>query len=79
MSSQQWSPSTEIGDVIVHHAAPRVWFAATVTQPGDLVGATTRVSKASRDAALAVARELLRPGRRIYIHHQDDAEWEQVR
>ena len=79
MSSEPWCPNTEIGDVIVHHAAPKVWVPASVTEHGDLAGAGTKVSKTSRDAAMAVARELLRPGGRIYIHHHDDAQWEQVR
>ena len=79
LSSESRCPNTEIGDVIVHHAAPKVWVAASVTQSGDLVGATTQVAKTSRGAALAVARELLSPGGRIYVHHQDDAEWEHVR
>lgn len=79
MSSESWRPNTEIGDVIVHHAAPKLWLPASVTDNGDLAGTKTKVSKTSRDAAVAVARELLRPGGRIYIHHHDDAYWEQVR
>jgi hypothetical protein len=78
LSREPWRPHTEIGDVIVHHAAPKVWLPARVTEPGDLVGTTTQVSRMSRDAALAVAQTLLRPGGRIYIYHRDDAEWEGV-
>jgi hypothetical protein len=77
--STPWRPSTEIGDVIIHHAAPRVWLPATVFQSGDLAGKVAVAPKTTRDAALTVARELLQPGRCIYIHHRDDAEWEQVR
>jgi hypothetical protein len=79
VSGQPWRPSTETGDVIIHHAAPKVWVAASVTQTGDLVGKMTDIPKTSRDGALVVAREMLQPGRQIYIHHRDDAEWEQVR
>jgi hypothetical protein len=76
--STPWHPSTEVGDVIIHHAAPKVWKAATVTQLGDLVGTMTGTPQRSRDAALAAARDLVSPGCRIYIHHQDDGAWEPV-
>jgi hypothetical protein len=77
--STPWRPRTEVGDVLIHHAAPKVWIPATVVQSGDLVGKTAVAPKTTRDAALTVARELMQPGRRIYILHRDDAEWEQVR
>jgi hypothetical protein len=76
--STPWHPSTDIGDVIIHHAAPKVWVAAIVTQPDDLVGTTAGIPKTLRDHALTVARELVRAGGRIYIHHRDDATWEPV-
>jgi hypothetical protein len=74
--SNPWRPSTDPGDVIVHHAAPKVWIAARVVQPGDLVGTMQPIPQMKRDAALTEARTLLAPGRQIYIHHHDDAEWE---
>jgi hypothetical protein len=77
--STSWRPSTEIGDVIIHHAAPKVWIAASVTNAGDLVGHLTSIPRTTRDSALVAARELLQPDRQIYIHHHDDAVWEQVR
>lgn len=77
--STPWRPHTAIGDVIVHHAAPRVWIPAIVTEPGDLHGNAAVAPKMTRDAALTVAQTLLQPGGCIYIHHRDDAEWEQVR
>jgi hypothetical protein len=79
LSSESWQPKTQIGDVIVHHAAPKFWIPASVSDTGDLDGTKTKVSKTSRDAAVAAARELLRPGGRIYIRHHDDAIWEEVR
>ena len=72
--STPWRPSTEVGDVLIHHAAPKVWIPATVVQSGDLVGETADSPKTTRDAALTVAHRLLQPGRCIYIHHRDDAE-----
>jgi hypothetical protein len=77
--STPWLPRTEIGDVIVHHAAPRVWIPATVVQPGDLHGQVAVAPKTTRDAALTVAQGLVQSGRCIYIYHRDDAQWEQVR
>ena len=77
--STPWRPHTEVGDVLIHHAAPKVWLPATVVQSGDLVGKAAVAPKTTRDAALTVAHSLLQPGRCIYIHHRDDAEWEQVR
>lgn len=74
-----WRPRTEVGDVLIHHAAPKVWLPATVVQSGDLVGQAAVAPKTTRDAALTVAHSLLQPGRCIYIYHRDDAEWEQVR
>jgi hypothetical protein len=74
-----WRPRTEVGDVIIHHAAPRVWMPATVEQPGDLQGKVAVAPKTTRDAALTVAYSLLQPGRCVYIHHRDDAQWEHVR
>jgi hypothetical protein len=79
LTSKPWCPRTEIGDVIIHHAAPKVWVAASVTQAGDLVGQQIGMPRMSRDSALVSARDLLQPGRQIYIYHRDDAEWEQVR
>jgi hypothetical protein len=77
--STPWRPRTEIGDVIVHHAAPRVWIPATVVQAGDLHGSVATAPKMTRDAALTVAYSLLQPGRCLYIYHRDDAQWEQIR
>ena len=77
--STPWRPRTAVGDVIVHHAAPRVWIPATVVEPGDLQGEVAIAPKMTRDAALAFAHTLLIPGGSIYIYHRDDAEWEQVR
>jgi len=71
-------PITDVGDVVIHHLAPRVWVPCAITKNGDLGGrSTTAVS--SRLAAVAAAQSLLLPGRRIYIRHHDDAEWEEVR
>ena len=78
--STPWQPRTEVGDVIVHHAAPRVWITASVTKAGDLAGTVIgKNPRTTRDSAIDAARGLLQHGGQIYIHHQDDAEWEQVR
>lgn len=78
MGTESWRPSTDVGDVIIHHAAPKVWIPASVTASGDVVGKMDGGPRTTRDAALDAARSLLGPGRRIYIHHHDDAEWERV-
>jgi hypothetical protein len=77
--STPWRPRTAIGDVILQHVAPRVWIPTTIVQPGDLQGTVAVPPKTTRGAALSVAQTLVSPGRSIYIHHHDDAEWEQVR
>jgi hypothetical protein len=71
-------PPTAPGDVIIHHEAPRVYVVARVVHPGDLVGNHEPIPNRSREAAVTAGRKLLAAGRRIYIHHRDDAEWEQV-
>ena len=70
-------PRTDIGDVIVHHMAPKVWRVAAVTTPGDLRG-RAMTTYLSRAAAMAAAHALRLAGRRIYIRHHDDAQWEHV-
>jgi len=70
-------PCTDIGDVIVHHIAPKVWQVTAVTTPGDLRGRAT-TTYLSRAAAMAAAQGLRLPGRRIHIRHHDDAQWEHV-
>jgi hypothetical protein len=77
MTSQSWHPLTDVGDVIIHHVAPKVWLPCAVRSQGDLDGNPTE-PYASRDRAMAVAQGLLLPGRRIYVRHHDDAEWEAV-
>lgn len=77
MANNRGHPITEVGDVVIHHAAPRVWQPAAIERDGDLVGNRTPV-QLTRAAALAAARSLLLPGHRIYIRHGDDAEWEEV-
>ena len=76
-NDKRWPPITEIGDVIIHHAAPKVWQPAAVVLSGDVVGTRTQVHF-SRAGALAAAHRLLLPGRRIYVRHYDDAEWEEI-
>ena len=71
------APITDVGDVIIHHVAPKVWLPCAVTKHGDLDGMATK-PHLSRIAAVAEAKNLLLPHRRIYIRHQDDAEWEEV-
>lgn len=75
MTDRRWCPITDIGDVVIHHTAPKTWQPAAIVRSGDIVGIRTAVH-ASRAAALNAARPLLLPGRRIYIRHYDDAEWE---
>ena len=76
MSTETCPPSTNAGDVIVHHAEPDVWVVASVRHSGDPFGRMQMLPKKSRDAALAAARLVLASGHRIYIHHHDAAEWE---
>jgi hypothetical protein len=71
-------PITDIGDVVIHHLAPKLWVPCAITANGDVNGRPT-TAVAARRAALAAAQSLLLPGRRIYIRHHDDAEWEEVR
>lgn len=78
MANTPRRPITEIGDVIIHHVAPKVWMPSAVTKAGDLDG-RAMTPHISRLGAMAAARELLLPGRRIYIRHQDDAEWEDAK
>jgi hypothetical protein len=70
-------PITDVGDVVIHHLAPRVWVPSAITRNGDINGRATTAVR-SRLAALAAAQSLLLPGGRIYIRHHDDAEWEEV-
>jgi hypothetical protein len=77
MSDNDRRPTTEIGDVVIHHASPRTWIPAAIIRAGDLDGRRSRV-QSSRAAALEIARELLLPRGRIYIRHHDDAIWETV-
>ena len=77
MTTQTWYPITDVGDVIVHHVAPKVWLPCAVTTQGDLNGRPTTPCT-SRARAMAVAQGLLVPGRKIYVRHHDDAEWEAV-
>ena len=71
-------PLTDIGDVVIHHFAPKVWVPCAITANGDLNGRRT-TPVMSRLAALAAAQSLWLPGRRVYIRHHDDAAWEEVR
>jgi hypothetical protein len=75
MTTDPWCPITEIGDVVIHHDAPKVWQPAAIVRNGDVVGHRTQAHM-SRAAAMTAARRLLLPGRRIYIRHSDDAIWE---
>ena len=77
MDLQVRHPLTDIGDVVIHHRAPKVWVPCAITTPGDLDGRPTAVLT-SRTAALAAAHSLLLSGRRMYIRHHDDAMWEEV-
>ena len=70
-------PITDVGDVVIQHRAPRVWEPCAITRHADVEGRPMR-TYGSRDDAVAAARELLLPGRRIYIRHHDDAIWEVV-
>jgi len=78
MGLEYQKPLTDIGDVVIHHLAPRVWVPCAITANGDVNGRPT-TAVTSRVAAIAAAQSLLLPGRRIYIRHHDDAEWEAVR
>jgi hypothetical protein len=77
MAVDSRAPVTIAGDVIVQHMAPKIWIPSSVTASNDLIGSPTRTIT-TRLEAIAAARELLRPGRRLYIHHHDDANWEAV-
>ena len=70
-------PITDVGDVVIHQFAPKVWVPCAITTSGDVNGRPT-TTVMSRLAALAAAQSLLLPGRRVYIRHHDDAEWEEV-
>ena len=70
-------PITDVGDVIIQHVAPKVWIPCAITANGDLKGRPT-TAVPSRTAALAAAAALLLHGRKIYIRHHDDVEWELV-
>jgi hypothetical protein len=77
MGPESWTPITDVGDVLNDHVAPKVWIPSPITQPNDLSGSPTRAFT-TRLPAIEAARQLLLPGRRIYIHHHDDACWEAV-
>jgi hypothetical protein len=77
VATKPWHPITDIGDVVVQHLSPTMWVPCAITQHGDLNGRPT-TSVTSRAAALRAARALLLPGRRIYIRHSGDDEWEDV-
>ena len=77
MSPYTGSPMVEIGDVVIHHMAPRVWYLTPITKPADIDGHATHPYR-TRPDAIEAARALLQHGRRIYIHHRDDALWEEV-
>jgi hypothetical protein len=77
VATNPWHPITDIGDVVIQGLSPKMWVPCAITQPGDLNGRPT-TSVTSRAAALRAARALLLPGRRIYIRHHDDAEWEDI-
>jgi hypothetical protein len=70
-------PITDVGDVVIHHVAPKHWVPCAITASGDVAGRPT-TAVMTRVAALAAAQSLLLPGRRVYIRHHDDAEWEEI-
>jgi hypothetical protein len=71
------NPITDVGDVIIQHFAPKVWVPSAIIRPNDLIGSPTKTIT-TRAGAIEAARALLLPGRRMYIRHHDDAEWEEV-
>jgi hypothetical protein len=75
--TKPWHPITDIGDVVIQHLSPEMWVPCAITQPGDLKGRPT-TSVSSRAAAVRAAGALSLPGRRIYIRHHNEAEWEEV-
>ena len=77
MDRMSWQPHPTDGDVVIHHRAPKVWIPCTITRNGDFAGfAGARCT--SRPSAIVAASSLVKPGGRIYIHHEDDAQWEEV-
>jgi len=77
MAPESRAPLTDIGDVIIQHFGPRLWVPSPVVRPNDLIGSPTKPT-ATRPGAIEAARSVVLPGRRIYIHHHDDANWEAV-
>ena len=77
MAPDSRAPVTDIGDVIIQHFGPKVWIPSPVLRPNDLVGSPTKPTS-TRHSAIEAARSMVRPGRHIYIHHHDDANWEAV-
>ena len=75
--SPMGSPILDIGDVVIHHVAPRVWYLSRITNPAVTDGHATHPYR-TRPYAIEAARALLAERRRIYIHHHDDAHWEEV-
>jgi hypothetical protein len=77
MAADSRAPFTVAGDVIIQHMAPRIWIPSPVAASNDLIGLRTKTI-ATRLGAIEAARALLLPGRRLYIHHHDDANWEAI-
>jgi hypothetical protein len=77
MDGKLWQPHPTSGDVIIRHRAPKVWVPCAIARDGDLNGVASAPCT-SRPSAIIAASTLLKPGGRIYIHHQDDALWEEV-
>jgi hypothetical protein len=77
MAPDSWHPITDVGDVIIQHFGPKLWVPSPVVRPNDLRGSPTKPTT-TRLGAIEAARFVLLPGRRIYIHHHDDANWEAV-
>lgn len=77
MNQKSWQPLPRSGDVIIRHRAPKVWLLYAIAIDGDFTG-MPGASCMTRPAAIMAAATLLKPGGRIYIHHQDNALWEEV-
>ena len=70
-------PMTDVGDVMIHHMAPRVWVPCPITKPGDIRGCAMRAYPTPTEAIVA-ARTFALPGCKVYIWHHDDRAWEFV-
>ena len=77
MAPASWQPHPYRGDVVIRHRAPKVWIPCAIARDGDIDGLPS-TPRTSRPSAVVAAAALLAPRGRIYIHHQDDALWEEV-